>query len=477
MLFPKDATRKTSLSKAAATTYDVVIVGAGITGSILANQLARAGKHVLMLEAGLGEDLSLENYEGYLQRFYATAIKDNQSPYPMSANARYPRGDVHKMIPGQPDTSGYMVQTGPFGTDTGYTRVLGGTTMHWEAKTPRFLPEDFEMRSRFGVGLDWPVSNIELQPYLEMAEREIGVSADVADQTYLGTDFRKGYVFPMHGLPLSYLDKQVDEGLRGTSVELGGESFPLGVRPYPQGRNAIPNKAYDERQGLCARRRGLDQPGGGRRPLPGQQRLRADLPGAGKVQCRQDSGQGARQRPRRHSDANGRLARRRRWSWPCHGDRGQALPRCRFPCARGRERSGPHLRAQRQRDRDAPPHAGLRAEQHERARRPQPDGSRLPADLGADAAGLRHDAGHQLHRRHRRAARRRLPPAAGGLRRRTSTTTAGAGPKARPTQTSCAWWRRATSLAPIFAAPSSTGSRASSCSPSWSICRPMKATA
>ena len=219
-------------------------------GAILAHQLARAGKHVLVLEAGLGEDLSLEVYEGYLQSFYATAIKDNQAPYPISVNARYPRGDVRKMIPGQPDTSGYMVQTGPFGTDTGYTRVLGGTTMHWEAKTPRFLPEDLKMRTRFGVGLDWPVSYKQLEPYLEMAEREIGVSADVADQTYLGLAFPKGYVFPMHSLPLSYLDRQVDAGLRGTHVELDGERFELGVRPYPQGRNAIPNKAYDGGKGF-----------------------------------------------------------------------------------------------------------------------------------------------------------------------------------------------------------------------------------
>ncbi|MDT9702451.1 hypothetical protein RMT89_42975, partial [Streptomyces sp. P17] len=90
-------------------------------------------------------------------------------PFAVNDAAPFPRGDVHKMSPGQPDASGYMVQTGPFGTDTGYTRILGGTTMHWEAKTPRFLPEDYEMRSRFGVGRDWPLSYAELEPWVEMA--------------------------------------------------------------------------------------------------------------------------------------------------------------------------------------------------------------------------------------------------------------------------------------------------------------------
>ena len=249
MVFPHGATTRTDAATAASTHYHAVIVGAGITGAIVANELAKAGKRVLLLEAGVGEDRTLDGYEDLLQRFYATAMKDNQSPFAVNAAAPFPRGDVRKMSPGQPDTSGYMVQTGPFGTDTGYTRVLGGTTMHWEAKTPRFLPEDFEMRTRFGIGLDWPVSYADLEPWLEMAEREIGVAAEVADQTYLGATFRQDYVFPMHGLPLSYLDRQVEAGIGGSTVSLDGETFTLAVRPYPQGRNAIPNKAYDNGQG------------------------------------------------------------------------------------------------------------------------------------------------------------------------------------------------------------------------------------
>ena len=243
-VFPKGATTSIDPATAAATHYHAVVVGAGITGAIVVKELAKAGQRVLLLEAGVGEDRTLEGYESLLQRFYATAKKDNQSPFAANDAAPFPRGDMKKIKPGKLDQSRYMMQTGPFGTDTGYTRVLGGTTMHWEAKTPRFLPEDFEMRSRFGVGLDWPVTYKQLEPYLEQAEREIGVSADVADQTYLGLEFPKGYVFPMHGLPLSYLDRQVDAGLGGSTVTLDGESFTLGVRPYPQGRNAIVNKDY-----------------------------------------------------------------------------------------------------------------------------------------------------------------------------------------------------------------------------------------
>jgi choline dehydrogenase-like flavoprotein len=61
--------------------------------------------------------------------------------------------------------------------------------------------------------------------------------------------FPPGYVYPMRGLPLSYLDQVVGKGIDGTHVELDGESFELRVRPFPQGRNGIPNPDYDGGKG------------------------------------------------------------------------------------------------------------------------------------------------------------------------------------------------------------------------------------
>jgi len=248
--FPEGAANRTDQDAAAEVLYDVVIVGAGIAGAIIAARLSEAGKRVLILEAGPAEDLTLRGYEGYLDRFYSATNKDNQSPYPTSLNAPMPRGtDAHHIVPGSPDASAYIVQSGPFATDTTYTRVLGGTTMHWEAKTLRMLPEDFRMRSLYGEGADWPLTYGDLAPYYSEAEREIGVSADVEDQAYLGITFDEDYVFPMKGMPLSYLDKMVAKDLDGMPVELDGERTQLRVRPFPQGRNGIPNPAYDGGKG------------------------------------------------------------------------------------------------------------------------------------------------------------------------------------------------------------------------------------
>jgi choline dehydrogenase-like flavoprotein len=251
VIFPRGATTRTDPEAASGVLYDAVIVGGGIAGSIIADQLSRAGQRVLILEAGPAEDLTIRGYEDYVSRFYSAAAKDNQAPYPRNPNAPMPRStDARPIRPGQPDASAYLVQTGPYCTDTTYTRVLGGTTMHWEAKMLRMLPEDFDMASRFGHGLDWPIGYEELEPYYREAEREIGVSADVEDQAYLGITFPPGYVFPMRGLPLSYLDKTVARGVDGTEVDLGSERYALTVRSFPQGRNGIPNPGYDAGQGF-----------------------------------------------------------------------------------------------------------------------------------------------------------------------------------------------------------------------------------
>jgi choline dehydrogenase-like flavoprotein len=238
--------------KAAADTgYDAVIVGSGVSGAIIAKELSKAGKRVLIVEAGIGADREAATYEHYMLNFYGAAIKDNQAPYPVNANADMPRGpDLRKLQPGETDAAGYIVQSGPYVTDTVFTRVFGGTTMHWEAKTPRMLPSDFQTRSMYDQGVDWPITYDELEPDYEQAEREIGVSADVEDQTYLDVTFPKDYVYPMKGLPLSYLDQMVAKGIDGSKVELYGEEYPISVRPFPQGRNGIPNPAYDGGKGF-----------------------------------------------------------------------------------------------------------------------------------------------------------------------------------------------------------------------------------
>ncbi|HEX7652417.1 MAG TPA: NAD(P)-binding protein, partial [Verrucomicrobiae bacterium] len=206
-----DITRTIDGETASKSVYDAVIVGSGVAGSILAKQLSAAKFRVLIVEAGLGGDIPQAGYQTYLENFYSAVTKDNNAPYPRNPNAEMPRGpEIKALRPGQPNTDAYWVQYGPFVSDSVYSRVLGGTTMHWEGKTIRMLREDFKMRSNFGQGLDWPIGLDDLMPYYRKAEFEIGVSGDAAAQRAVGAEYEDGYVYPMKEMPPSYLDQQVD---------------------------------------------------------------------------------------------------------------------------------------------------------------------------------------------------------------------------------------------------------------------------
>lgn len=245
------ASFQVSPERAGETEYDVVIVGSGVAGSIVANELAQGGHRVLVIEAGPGNDITVADYAERLERFYSAVSKDNNAPYAENPNAPMPRSyETQKLQPGVANTRGYFVQQGPFEIDSTYARVLGGTTRHWEGKALRMVPDDFELGSRFGQGRDWPIGYADLMSYYARAERELGVSGDVEDQTYAGLTFGEGYVYPMHRMPPSYLDRTVAKDLDGTEVTLDGESYRLSVRSTPQARNGIPNPKYDGGKGF-----------------------------------------------------------------------------------------------------------------------------------------------------------------------------------------------------------------------------------
>jgi choline dehydrogenase-like flavoprotein len=229
-------TRVTSVDcqTVAATTYDAVIVGAGVAGAIVAKELSQQGKTVLILEAGKTKDFSLAGFQSYVDTFYSAASKDANAPYPKNPNALSPN-----------EIGDYFIERGPMKLGGSYTRVPGGTTMHWEAKTPRMLPDDFQLRTLYGQGLDWPISYEDLMPYYRKAEHEIGVCGDREEQEKLGVIFEDGYVFPMEKLPPSYLDQQVIEKVSGTKVQLYDETLELSFATFPQGRNGVPNPKYD----------------------------------------------------------------------------------------------------------------------------------------------------------------------------------------------------------------------------------------
>ena len=245
-------TATTTGAEAARKSYDVVIVGAGWAGSLIAKQLGLAGRRVLVLEAGEGGTETWSGYLDSLHTYYSAVLKVPNSAY--HRNPAAPSPDVLDLSP-VPEgaakglgftANGYFEQKGPMPYRTDYIRALGGAGMHWLGAVPRMHPQDFSTRTDFGYGRDWPLTAAALQPYYARAEWELGVAGDAEEQHELGVITDPGYVYPMHRVPPSHVDDYCRSKLDGRSVtDPMGTKRRLRVTSLPQARNSTPNPAYD----------------------------------------------------------------------------------------------------------------------------------------------------------------------------------------------------------------------------------------
>ena len=235
--------------------YDVVIVGAGWAGSLLAKNLSENGRRVLLMEAGEG---GAQTWDGYLESvatFRSAVAKVPNSAY--HRNAFAPSPDVLDLSPlrgldkHRPhySSNGYFEQKGELPYRTDYIRALGGSGMHWLGAVPRMLPEDFKTKTRFGYGRDWPIKAADLQPFYAAAERELGVAGNAKAQHALGAVSDPHYVYPMHEVPASHIDRHCRRIDKAKITDGMNVTRTLHVTGLPQARNSTPNPDYDGKKG------------------------------------------------------------------------------------------------------------------------------------------------------------------------------------------------------------------------------------
>src|SRR4051812_38002765 len=128
---------------------DVVIVGAGASGSVYAATLAKAKKKVVLLDSGPDWQLS----DLISSDFWGRRIKVAGAPFLLEGKNPF----------------GYGYQSG---------HGVGGAALHYFANLPRLLPNDFKVKSEHGKGLDWPITYKDLAPWYDRVAQDIGVSGD-----------------------------------------------------------------------------------------------------------------------------------------------------------------------------------------------------------------------------------------------------------------------------------------------------------
>lgn len=214
---------------------DIVIVGAGVVGSIMAWKLSQAGLDVAVLDAG-----AKVNKVDAINRYKDDLSKDANSPYQMMPWAPVPDDDDPLSYYVQPklskDPKAPQEPKKQIAFDGFFMRLVGGTSWHWTGHAERLFPNDFKMKSTYGVGKDWPISYQDIEPYYYQVEDAWGVAGG-PDCIAPSPTIR----YPMPEVPRSYLDKQIGKGVKEN--QLGPDSQPL-----PHCRNSVPR---DNRPQCC----------------------------------------------------------------------------------------------------------------------------------------------------------------------------------------------------------------------------------
>lgn len=202
----------------------------------MAYALATAGLDVTVLEAGPSYDAHTD---------YRMDQANWESPFPekQPASSAYEVGELQELsyeyanLRSWNHIVGQWV-SGPRRVSAGYHHVrgVGGSTLHFSGEAHRLHPSAFRLRSRTGVGCDWPIAYEDLAPFYEEAERVVGV----AGATEPSRPRRAEFPQPAH--PLSYASQVLKRGFEHAGLEAVRNSLailsePLDDRPPCNGCN------------------------------------------------------------------------------------------------------------------------------------------------------------------------------------------------------------------------------------------------
>jgi gluconate 2-dehydrogenase alpha chain len=155
---------------------DVVIIGLGWTGSILANELAEEGLDVVAIERGPWRNTASDFPPNHAQDELRYHIRHELFLQPAQTTFTFRNKMAQTALP--------VRSWGAFMPPNG----VGGGGVHWNAETWRFLPSDFVLRThltqRYGAHFlpadttiqDWGVSYEDLEPHYDRFEYLCGTS-------------------------------------------------------------------------------------------------------------------------------------------------------------------------------------------------------------------------------------------------------------------------------------------------------------
>jgi len=179
------------------TTFDVCIIGSGITGALAAQHFLDQGLEVLILERS--DDIYFpETRAGYWDEAWQRH-PDNPSIY----RNYWPQAEQYF-----DDLVAVENVNRRFGFHYNMKYGFGGSGAVWSGASWRLKPEDFQTRTLFGYGRDWPFSYEDLAPYYDRVEQIFLTSGP---QDHPDWPWKNNYPYP--AFKQSYSDKVMTQVL------------------------------------------------------------------------------------------------------------------------------------------------------------------------------------------------------------------------------------------------------------------------
>lgn len=217
---------------------DAIVIGSGAAGSVAAWELSRRGFSVTVMERGrnlrpgFGEKVSSR----LGTRYGSDEIKSTR-------NFGFPDPLLEPYTIRTQDEAAQGVARSGVGAFGQLGAAVGGTTLHYNAKFPRFWKQDFKMLSDLGPiegaqVADWPIGYADLLPFYEEVERRVGVQGD-RDKMPLRTltQSPRRSQFPMPPNPMPYVGTLLAEAASRAGFETYPQPAAVNSRRY-KGRPA-----------------------------------------------------------------------------------------------------------------------------------------------------------------------------------------------------------------------------------------------
>lgn len=159
-------------------TFDVIVIGSGISGGWAAKEFCEKGMKTLVLERGRNVK-HLEDYPTALKNPWDFENR-NRMPHQVRetnpiVSRCYAFGEAteHFFLK---DTEHPYIQEKPFDWIRGYQ--VGGKSLLWARQVQRWSKFDFEMPARDGFGAEWPISYDDLAGWYSHVEKFVGISGN-----------------------------------------------------------------------------------------------------------------------------------------------------------------------------------------------------------------------------------------------------------------------------------------------------------